>query len=125
MFVFLKWLHAVIIVIFEILGKFWVRKICFQKNNIFHIREKYLEKFEVLEKVGKCWKCKGFQWVSLGDEQLILVFASHCAPARGLRERALQTFLSMFLQTFVKFARSAKKNHVLNVNVRCYKRMCF
>ena len=43
---------------------------------------------------------------ALGDEQLILVFASHCAPARGLRERALETFLIMFLETFVKSARS-------------------
>ena len=35
------------------------------------------------------------------------MFALHCAPARGLRERALETFLSMFLETFVKSARSA------------------
>ena len=44
---------------------------------------------------------------TLGDGQLILVFALHCAPARGLRERALETFLTMFLETFVKSARSA------------------
>ena len=75
-----------------------------------------------LEEGGGATTQEGRVWAPYreGQEQLILVFALHCAPARGLRERALETFLSMFLETFgeIRAKRVKNQNNVLDVNVR-------
>ena len=51
--------------IFGFLGEFGVRKIFFRKNIFFDLGENVFLKIKNLEKIGKCWILKDFQWVSL------------------------------------------------------------